>query len=723
MPVRTLPSDRAFLLESANHALVLATDSEGRLIECYRGQRLPLATDYPQTENEVWMPAKLGGQEGRDNLNPFAYPSRNGAFFREPCLDGEFADGTRDLRLVLTGHTILEDGLLLQLVDPKGIEVRLTYRIFEALDLIRHSAEVENTGSNDYVLHNALTAATHVPSTPDLELIHLSGQWLNEFNRNREPMGVGKKTLESRRGSTSAQSNPFWAVARRQTGEETGEVWFGQIACSGNWTVVVERVHQGPSVVLAGRNHYDATETLAPGEAISLPSVITGYGRYGLGDMTRRLHGYQIHHLIPKPKAPRPVLYNSWEATYFAINESGQRALAERAAGVGVELFVLDDGWFSTRRDANSGLGDWWVAKEAFPDGLKPLAEYVRSLNMRFGLWFEPEMVNPDSDLFRQRPEWIYSFPDRTPTLRRHQLVLNCAREDVREYLLEKINALILEAGIEFIKWDMNRGITEAGRSDAPAGKERTLWQRHALGVYEMMDRLRSLHPGLEIESCASGGSRVDIGMMERTDQFLPSDNTDAFDRLFIQDGFSLAYTPKTMMSWVTGSPNWLTKRDASLRFRFHVAMAGALGLSLPLDRLDDTEIEECADWIRIYKEIRETVQTGSLYRILPPSRGEPCALEYVNPEKSAAIVFGYWPMRSWREPAVPLALRGLSSEKSYCCQRLERPNAQFDDPNHGKRKSGLAWREAGLPLDLQGDYASVIYSLRIVDTGKTSGT
>lgn len=364
------------------------------------------------------------------------------------------------------------------------------------------------------------------------------------------------------------------------------------------------------------------------------------------------------------------------------------------------------------RRHDRAGLGDWWVSRDIFPHGLKPLADTVRRLGMRFGLWFEPEMVNPDSDLFRAHPDWIYAFPGRETTLLRHQAVLNFARSDVREHVLDCMLEVIREVGVTFIKWDMNRPITEAGWSGAPPGLERSLWQAHAAAVHEVMDRLRREVPGLELESCASGGGRVDLAMLARVEQVWTSDNTDAWDRLFIQDGFTLAYAPKTMMGWVTHSPNWATARTSSRRFRFLCAMCGGLGIGEALDQLTPQELAECADWIAIYKSLRATIQDGDLYRIRPPGLAGPCVVGYVSPDRSEAVVFVFWPMRRWSDAAVDVPVPGLDPARRYVCTQLDRPGAVLDSVNHGCRRSGKAWRNLGLRVDLRGDDACAVYRL-----------
>ena len=372
--------------------------------------------------------------------------------------------------------------------------------------------------------------------------------------------------------------------------EEHGEVWFGALAWSGSWRITVEHTQLDAVRVTGGFNPFDFGYKLKPGEHLETPIFYGGYSDHGLGGASRLMHHFEIAHILPQapdPK-PRPVIYNSWEATEFRVDEAGQIAIAEKAASIGVDRFVMDDGWFGQRKDDHAGLGDWYVNPEKFPHGLKPLIDKVHSLGMDFGLWVEPEMVNPDSDLYRKHPDWVLNFPGRPRSESRNQLVLNLARPDVRDYVEGFLDKLLTENDIAFLKWDYNRNWSEPGWDQVPVDEQKRVYIEFIRNLYAILADLRKKHPKVEIESCSGGGGRVDLGILRYTDEVWPSDNTDPFDRLSMQDGFTYAYTPQIMMAWVTDSPHWLNnKRTTSLAYRMLSSMQGSLGIGANLNQLD----------------------------------------------------------------------------------------------------------------------------------------
>jgi alpha-galactosidase len=347
------------------------------------------------------------------------------------------------------------------------------------------------------------------------------------------------------------------------------------------------------------------------------------------------------------------------------------------------------------RNNDYTGLGDWTVNPEKFPRGLNPLIARVNALGMRFGLWIEPEMVNRDSDLYRAHPDWVYHFPNRSRTEGRNQLVLNLARNDVRNWLFETLNRLLSEHNIEFIKWDMNRPFSEPGWPDEAERNPERVWLDHVRNLYGVIDELRRRHPNVAFESCASGGGRVDLGILSRVEQVWPSDNTDAFDRLRIQEGFSYAYTPRVMMCWVTDCPNFLTKRTVPLSYRFHVAMAGALGIGGDLSEWTPQELEEARSFITTYKRLRWTIQNGLLYRLCPPRGGSVAASQYSAQDGSEVVVLAWGHSRQFGETAVFLPLQGLEKE------------AHYTDVVSGTTYSGAYLTRGGLLVNLVGDFDS----------------
>jgi alpha-galactosidase len=403
------------------------------------------------------------------------------------------------------------------------------------------------------------------------------------------------------------------------------------------------------------------------------------------------------------------VLYNSWEATTFDVNEAGQKQLADKAAKIGVELFVMDDGWFGQRNDDHAGLGDWTVNPQKFPNGLKGLIGYVNGLGMKFGLWVEPEMVNPNSELYRAHPDWAMHFNDRPRSEARNQLILNMARDDVRDHIFTVLDKLVSENHIEFLKWDMNRHFGEPGWPEVAVAEQKQIWVKYVDNVYNIIDRLRAGHPGLEIESCSGGGGRVDLGILKRVDEVWTSDNTEAFDRLRIQEGFTNAYAPKVMMAWVTDVPN-LNGRSTPLKYRFLVAMQGSLGIGSNLNHWTDADFALAARMVGIDKEIRATVQQGDLYRLFSPREGEFTANQYVAQDGKQAVLFAFLHSQQYLHPMPLVYLRGLDERAVYRVRTI-------DDKLAGKFEtaSGSYLMNHGIELRLTGDFDSTMLTLERV--------
>ena len=376
-----------------------------------------------------------------------------------------------------------------------------------------------------------------MPPGEGYQLRYLTGRWAAESQLKTEPIQQGMKVLESRKGHTSHNNNPWFSIDAGDAAEERGRVWLVALAWSGNWRISVEQTPYRQVRVTGGLNTVDFSHVLQPGQDLQTPDFFAGFTGGGYGEASRIKHRFEREQILPGGSASRlrPVLYNSWEATEFNVNEAGQKELAGKAANAGVEMLVVDDGWFGKRNNDKAGLGDWFVKSETFPGrGMNNLIDYVNKLGMDFGLWVEPEMVNPDSDLYRRHPDWVMNFPERPRSELRNQLVLNLARTDVREYLFGALDKLASEYNIRYFKWDMNRAFAEPGWPEAPVAQQRELWLQYVRNLYEIIDRLRAKHPKLEIETCSGGGGRVDPGILQRVDEVWTSDNTDAFDRLRI---------------------------------------------------------------------------------------------------------------------------------------------------------------------------------------------
>ena len=701
--VRYAPESKLFFIETAHTSYVFGVNEHGALQNVYWGGKIARDADFktPHTfENHASF-------DSRDGMTPEEYPGWGGMQYAEPCIKATFADGVRDLALRYVSHQIAGDTVAIRLKDiGYNLEVEAIYRAYPANDVIERHVSITNKMTTAVTLESAQSAVWYLPAGESYRLSHLSGRWAGETQLTREPIGPGRKVLESRRGTTSHEANPWFAIDEGSADEEHGRVWFGTLGWSGSWKMVFEETPHGRTGVTGGFNDFDFGYVLQPEQSLVTPPFYAGFTEGGFGESSRLLHRFLREQILPDHLGsphPRPVLYNSWEATTFNVNEAGQTALAEKAAKLGVELFVMDDGWFGQRNDDHRGLGDWTVNPQKFPNGLGGLIGAVNKLGMKFGLWVEPEMVNPDSDLYRAHPDWAMHFPGRPRTEARNQLILNMARDDVREHIFTVLDKLLSENHIEFLKWDMNRNFSEPGWAEAPAGAQKEIWVKYVENVYQIIDRLRAGHPGVEIESCSGGGGRVDLGILRRVDQVWTSDNTEAFDRLPIQEGFSQAYAAKVMMAWVTDVPN-MNGRSVPLKFRFLSAMQGSLGIGANLNRWQAPDSDLATRMVAAYKSIRETVQQGNLYRLLSPREGSVTANEYVSADGKQAVLFAFLHSQQFRRTVPAIALRGLDADAVYRIRTIDDKMA-----DRTETISGAALMRRGVTLRLAGDYDSTM--------------
>lgn len=622
-----------------------------------------------------------------------------GTRYLEPSIKITRANGVRDLVLHYSSHSIDGNQLNVVLKDiNENLFVTLNYLVFPAEGIIRKQAKFENRTSQPVMVESLQSGVWYLPHGEGYRLSYLTGRWAAETQLTREEIHTGQKVIESRKGHTSHNANPWFAIDEGAATEESGRVWFGALGWSGNWRIAVEQTPYQQVRVTGGWNTFDFSYTVRPGESLETPPFYGGFTNHGFGEASRMLHRFERTQILPGGTKARlrPVLYNSWEATEFNVDEAGQKALAEKAAKLGVELFVMDDGWFGARNTDHAGLGDWTVNPKKFPRGLTPLTDAVKSLGMEFGLWVEPEMVNPDSDLYRAHPDWAMHFPGRPRSELRTQLVLNMARDDVKEHIFGVLDKLASDYPIRYFKWDMNRPFAEPGWEGVPDQKE--LWVKYVRNTWEIFDRLRARHPNLEIESCSGGGGRVDLGILKRVDEVWTSDNTEAFDRLRIQEGFSQAYAPKIMSAWVTDVPN-MNGRSTPLKYRFLVAMQGALGIGSNLNKFSESDTRLATQMVTYYKKIRGTVQEGKLYRLLSPRVGEVTANQYVSADGNQSVLFAFLHSQQYQKPAPAIRLAGLDARATYRVQVLGESQTQT--------LSGAYLMSQGVNVSLRGDYDS----------------
>jgi alpha-galactosidase len=701
----------AWLLELRSTCYALGLADDGTAVRhLYWGAALPrdalagLAARATPGRRERQL---SGAREDPDEYIPWG-----GLRYDEPSLKAEFADGTRSLAWRFRAQRVSRHpgGSTLELDladDAYGLWVTLHYRIYDGFDVIERWAVISHRGAEPAVIRQAHSANWWMAPGPSWRLRYSHGGWGAEFQLTETTLGPGKLVLESRRGSTGHHLNPWFTLDAGSAAEDHGEVWSGALAWSGSWKLVGEVTPAGRAHVCGGWNDFDWCHRLAPGEQLVLPPFAGLHTAGGFGAASREWHAWQRRHVLPRRTAGpaaepplRPVLYNSWEATGFAVTEAGQADLAERAAALGVECFVVDDGWFAGRDHDHAGLGDWTPDRAKFPRGLTPLIDRVSSLGMAFGLWVEPEMVSPDSDLYRAHPDWVYHFARRSRTQQRNQLVLNLARPDVAEWVFRTLDGLLAGHDIRFVKWDMNRPFSEPGWPAEAGRNPERIWTAHVENLYAILDRLRAAHPDTEFEGCAGGGGRVDLGILRRVDQVWTSDNTDALDRIAIGEGFTQVYPPQVMGAWVTDSPNWLTGRALPLSFRFHVAMAGVLGIGGDLRTWSEPELAEAARLIAAYKQVRPVVQRGHLYRIASLAAGPVGASQYLSGDGAQVVVL-CWSGPGRRGPPPPrLRLAGLD------------PAARYYDADTGSEHFGASLMNVGLDRPGGSDFGSALIRL-----------
>ncbi|GAA5707833.1 alpha-galactosidase [Streptomyces avermitilis] len=679
---------RTWLLSGPTSSYAVHLTEGHELLHLHWGPRIALA----DAEALAALPAPGGSSfesplDGREE-----YPVEGGPRFVRPALSVR-TDERRGTEWRFEAYETEGDELRLRFGDS-GLAVTLHYRMRD--DVVERWVTLANDGPALELLR-ADSATWTLPERDGWRLSQLHGRWAAESRLVRSDLTYGEKIIGSRRGHTGHQHLP-WVALDCEATEESGEVYGCALGWSGSWRISVAQLSDARVQITGGAGYDDSgLLRLGPGESFTTPVFAGLWSDGGFGGASRAWHAYQRAYVIPDADQDRPVLFNSWEATTFDISEEQQGALARRAAAMGVELFVVDDGWFGARTGDRAGLGDWTPNPDRFPAGLKPLADYVHALGMQFGIWVEPEMVNPDSELYRAHPDWVQFQPGRTRTEFRNQLVLNLAREDVQQCLWEQLDGLLSSAPVDYVKWDFNRCFTDAGWP-GEAYPQR-LWVDHVRALYRLLDRLRAAHPGVAFESCSGGGGRIDLGIMARTDQVWTSDNTDPLDRLAIQHGFSQIHPARVMAAWVTDSPNTqLNGRVSTLRLRFVSAMAGVLGVGGDLAEWSERELVEARDWVSLYKEIRPVVQRGDLYRLRPPTGGL-SAVQYVHGDE--AVVLAWLQAQHYGEPVAPLRLRGLDPAATYECRET------------GEVHRGAVLLHHGLRTGLHGDLDATVVRLR----------
>lgn len=577
------------------------------------------------------------------------------------------------------------------------------YSVWEEQDIITRCVKFVNEGQDKIVLKKAASMNLDL-LYGDWELVHFHGRYAVERQMERTPIMHGKMSVESVRGGSSHQHNPFTIVCGKETTEDLGPCYGIGLVYSGNYAIEVEKDQTNQTRIVAGINTTRFSWDLQVGETFYTPEAVMTYSNQGFSKMTSNFHHIVRENLVrgKYKHARRPVLLNTWETVYFTFDQDDIINIAKGAAELGVEMLVIDDGWFGKRNDDRSGLGDWFINDKKLKGGLKPIVDVVNSLGMKLGMWFEPESISEDSDLYRAHPDWALQILGRKPNRSRFQLTLDMGRADVREYLFNTISNVLDSANIEYVKWDINRSISDVYSAVLPAERQGEVCHRYMLGLYELLEKLTSKYPDILWEGCGGGGARFDLGMLHYYPQFWCSDNTDAYERVKIQYGTSFAYPICTIGSHVSACPNHQTGRITPMETRGVVAMSGSFGYELNLNIISNKEKEAVKEQIQTFKKYYELTHEGEYYRLTNPFETTThAAWEYVAQDQSEALIHGMQILAQPNATSMHIPVKGLAPEKLY-------------EVNGTMVKSGRALMAGGLNLPYQdGDFQPVEFYLK----------
>ena len=685
MPIEWNGESREFHLRNDRISYVGRVQESHWLGHVYFGPALAAGRSYAHL-----APADFFGFSNRlGDPIPLEFPATGSGDYRAPALVVEQADGSSVLDLRYAGHRIVSGkpplpGLPSTYVEVGGeaetlevtledsladLEVRLLYTIYRDRPVVIRSARLTNTGNRASIVRCAMSAALDLPDA-EWQLITLDGEWGRERHVARRDLRPGSQSISSVRGASGPQHNPFLALARPATTEEAGEAIGLALVYSGNFLAEAEVEPFGTTRLRIGINPATFSWVLEPGGSFEVPEAVLAYSNGGLDELSAAYHSLYRERLARGTwrDKPRPIVINNWEATYFDFDEARLAEIATTAGALGIEMLVLDDGWFGQRDDDTSSLGDWQVNRRKLPGGVDAIARKVEALGMRFGLWIEPEMVSRRSHLFDEHPDWAVGIPTRPRTEGRSQFVLDMARPEVVDYLFETLSTVLGSAPISYVKWDMNRAITEPFSASLPAWRQGEFFHRYILGVYALYERLTKAFPGILFESCASGGGRFDPGMLAYAPQAWTSDDTDAIERLAIQWGTSYAYPISSMAAHVSAVPNHLTGRIEPLSTRAAVAFFGVFGYELDPTKLTDVERAEIADQVSFYKRWREVLQFGRFHRLRGPFDGDgnETAWLSVSADRRTAVAAHYQELARPNDGPRRLRFRGLDPALTY---------------------------------------------------------
>lgn len=730
MSIQYLEKEKLFRLTAGETEYVIGIADERYVGHVYFGKRMgDHRCGYLLRTGE---PPYVPSRNMRDKCSfadtfPAEYSTWGVGDYRESCLNVRTEAGFCGCELHYKRHQILEgkpgllglpatfctdsqgSGQTLEITcedEVIGLRVILRYSVFDDSDAVIRSVELYNAGNQKLYVEKVLSACLDM-DCGEMETLSMHGSWAREHIKERRPLGQGKTLLSTARGESGHQVQPFLAVMDQNTDQEHGEVYAMHFVYSGNFMASAQKNQFDSLRMVMGINPEGFEWVLEPGHTFQAPEVVCLYSGEGLGRMTRQLHDLYRNHLIRSPylHKKRPVLINNWEATYFDFNTEKLLEIAREAKKRGIEMLVMDDGWFGDRNKDEGSLGDWVVNERKLEGGLKNLVDRVREIGLQFGIWFEPEMVSPDSDLYRRHPDWAISQPGRVPTQSRAQYILDLSRPEVVDYVYESVASILRSADISYVKWDMNRQFTDVGSLYLGREHQGELFHRYILGVYALQERLTQEFPDLLLENCASGGARFDPGMLYYSPQIWCSDDTDAVERLAIQEGTALLYPLGSIGAHVSDCPNHAVGRNTPFVTRGHVALAGTFGYELDITRIAEEDRDEVERQVALYHRFQPLVREGDYYRIASFSDNHlyDC-WSVVSKDRTETLVTYVQVLARPNCHSRRLKLKGLKPEADY---RME---------GTGDVYSGALLMQGGILIPWQsGDYVSNLYYFKEV--------
>ncbi|MCM3443644.1 alpha-galactosidase [Metabacillus halosaccharovorans] len=692
MPILFQKKYQQFHIYNQNVSYLLGILPTGQLVHYYLGKKIQVngSLNYEIDETYRVMHPYLPDQEKYMGMNfiPQELPVFGRGDFRPEAVRITKGDGNQLDHFTYISHEIREgkemledmpcgrnlvnvESLIVKLKDfSSNIEIQMHYVLYGDLPLITRSVKVINQSEVAVKIDNLMSLSMDLPDY-DYDMIQLDGAWARERHIHQMPLRMGHQSIDSNKGVSSAEHNPFIALLRKDTNEHQGEALAAALIYSGNFLANVHVSSFGTSRLQMGINPSTFSWKLLPGESFQSPEAVLVYSNQGLNAVSGALHDFVKEYLIHPnwQKELRPILYNNWEGTYMDFTESKLYDLAKEAKNLGVELFVLDDGWFGKRDDDKKSLGDWFINKKKFPQGLNKFVEKVNDLGMNFGIWIEPEMINIDSELYRHHPDWLIHHPDYKNSPSRNQFVLDFTRSEVIENIYKQLSDLLSQHNIKYVKWDMNRYISEPYSISLSSDSQGEFFHRYILGVYQLYERITNEFPDVLFESCSSGGARFDLGMLYYAPQTWTSDNTDAMERVKIQYGTSLVYPLVTMGAHVSASPNHQTERRTNLQTRGEVAFFGNFGYELDLMELSIEEKKQIQKQIEFYKKHRAIFQKGRFLRLLSPFSGNNACWQVISTDENEVIVGYYRYRKEVNQLPQRIKLKGLSAGEVYQCE------------------------------------------------------